>query len=295
MEPTRRTIQLPWGPVSLLEWRPEDERGSTVVLLHGAGVDGSELSWGGVGPRLAAAGHRVIAPDIPGYGDSPRPPWRGTQDRLVAFVGEFVDALGLDGYALGGLSLGGGLTIGHILDRPRGVTGAILMGSYGIMDHMVEGPLGPPAHLLTWAMLRTGLLHLTLRAYGRNRRLLESSLRPLVRNPAERTPELHDAVWRAAHRAGGFAMWEEWQHDQLLWNRSRTNYTARLDRFPVPALVVHGDRDTGVPIARARAAAERIPDATLLEIRDAGHWVQRDRPDVVVPAMLEFLARVNPA
>ncbi len=290
----RGTIELDWGPVSFLDWRPECEPRSTVLLLHGGGVDGAELSWGEVGPKLAAAGHRVIAPDTPGFGESPRPPWRATQERLVAYVGEVVDELGLERYAVGGLSLGGGMTIGHVLDRPDGVTGAILMGSYGIMDHMVEGPLGRPTTLVTWAMLRTGALHAIQRVYGRNRRLMDRSLRPIVRNPAQLTPELLDAVWDAAQRAGTFEVFEQWQRDQLRWNRARTNYASRLDRFPVPALIVHGERDTGVPVARARAAAQRIPDATLVVIPGAGHWVQRDRPDLVIPAVVDFLDRIRP-
>jgi pimeloyl-ACP methyl ester carboxylesterase len=54
-------------------------------------------------------------------------------------------------------------------------------------------------------------------------------------------------------------------------------------------LVVHGDRDTGVPVARAEEAARRLPDAQLVVAPDAGHWVQRDRPEIVVPAVIDFL------
>lgn len=43
----------------------------TIVLLHGAGVDSAMLSWGEVIPLLAQR-YRVIAPDLPGYGDSDR-------------------------------------------------------------------------------------------------------------------------------------------------------------------------------------------------------------------------------
>ncbi|WP_235653739.1 alpha/beta fold hydrolase [Mycolicibacter icosiumassiliensis] len=93
------------------------------MLLHGGGTDSAELSWGEVGPRLAAGGFRVIAPDHPGCGKSPLPPWRVTQQRLVAYVGEFIDALALDHYAIGGLSLGGALSIGHVLDRTDRVHG----------------------------------------------------------------------------------------------------------------------------------------------------------------------------
>lgn len=60
----------------------------------------------------------------------------------------------------------------------------------------------------------------------------------------------------------------------------------------VPALIIHGSRDTGVPVARARAAAHLLPDAHLVVVENAGHWVQRARPDLVIPAMLAFLADI---
>ena len=153
MEPRRRTVSLGWGTVSYLEWLPsEQSSGSELLLLHGGGVDCAELSWGGLGPILAAAGHRVIAPDHPGYGETPLPPWRVTQSRLVEYVGELIEALDLHEYVVGGLSLGGGMSIGHLLARPSVPRGAILLGSYGLMAHQFEGPFKRPLHLLTWAV-----------------------------------------------------------------------------------------------------------------------------------------------
>ncbi|MGW4797917.1 alpha/beta fold hydrolase [Nonomuraea sp. NPDC004297] len=293
MDPTRAAIDLPWGQVSYLDWHPGAEPRSTVVLLHGGGVDSASLSWGEVGARLSAAGHRVVAPDHPGFGESPRAPWAASQDRLVAYVGEFVDAVGLDQYTVGGLSLGGGLTIGHVLAHPERVTGTMMLGCYGLMDRQTDGPFSLPMHVMTWLMLRTGLLSLAQHAYGRNRRMLAKGMRVIIRDSDRLTDELLDELMSAAQREGAQAAFEQWQRDQFRWNRTRTNYTSQLDRFPRPALVVHGDRDTGVPVARARAAAELIPEARLLVVADAGHWVQRDRPDIVIPAMLDFLDHAN--
>lgn len=286
----RATIDLQTGPVSYLSWAPaRPVPAPTVLLLHGGGVDSASLSWGSIGPRLADAGYRVLAPDHPGYGHSPPAPQPVTQERLVGYVGELTDALGLARYAIGGLSLGGGMAIGHVLDHPGRVTGAMLLGCYGIMPRLSDGPLSLPRQTLTWAMLRTGLLGAMTRWAGTNRTAMVASLRQLIRNPVYLTEELIDEVMAAAARPGGFAAFEQWQRDQVRWNRLRTDYTPRLPSIEVPVLFVHGDRDTGVPVARARAAARAMPGARLTAVPGAGHWVQRDAPDAVLDAMLAFL------
>jgi pimeloyl-ACP methyl ester carboxylesterase len=293
---TRSAVELGWGRVSYLSWSPVGEQPhSTVLLLHGGGVDNSSLSWAGVGGRLADAGYRVIAPDHPGYGQSRQAPWSHSQERLVEYVGELIDALAIDRYVIGGLSLGAGMAIGHVLDRPGSARGAVLLGSYGLMDRLLDGAASGPAQLLTWLMLRSGLLAATTRSYGRSRKRMERGMRDIIRNPVERTPELMDEIMAATEGTPALASFEQWQRDQVRWNRLRTNYLAHLGSFSAPALLIHGDRDSGVPIRHARLAAERMPDAKLLVVPDAGHWVQRDRPDLVVPAMIDFLNRLDGA
>lgn len=280
----RSTIELPAGPVSYLDFHPDHPVG-TVVLLHGGGLDSAALSWGAVGPRLAAAGYRVIAPDHPGHGRSPLPPWRVTQQRLVDYVGQFVAALGLDRYAIGGLSLGGGLTLGHALDQPDRVSAALLLDSYGLMRRL------PGARqVLAWALQRTGALDAATRWMTTRRSVVSWSLISLIRDPAQRTPELVAEIMSAA-RQPGFTAFEQWQRDEICWNRLRTCYLPRLAALQPPALIIHGAKDTGVPIAYARAAATLIPDADLHVVVGAGHWVQRDRPDVVIDAITDFLGR----
>lgn len=292
----RLTVKLSWGTVSYLRWTAgKPGAAPTVVLLHGGGVDSASLSWGEVGPRLAAAGYRVVAPDHPGYGESPPARWASTQERLVAYVGELIDVLELERYAIGGLSLGGGLTIGHVLDRPQRVSGAMLLGSYGLMPRLSQGPLSATRQALTWTMLRTGLLDTLTRWSGRNRTVMARLMPALIRDPARRTPQLLDEVVAAARAGNGFDAFGQWQRDQVRWNRLTTDYRARLASFPRPALVIHGERDTSVPVAAARAAVELIPDARIKIIGGAGHWVQRDKPDVVVPTMVDFLDEVSAA
>jgi pimeloyl-ACP methyl ester carboxylesterase len=294
----RSTVTLRWGPVSFLEWpaaasaSPSPSR-RTVVLLHGGGVDSASLSWGGVGPRLAEAGYRVIAPDHPGYGQSPAAPWPATQQRLVDYVGEFTAALGIGPRVIAGLSLGGGMAIGHTLARPDAVTGAMLLGSYGLMPRLSDGLTSLPRQVLEWVMLRTGLLSAVAGLLAASRWGISWSLSTLVRDQAQRTPALVDEVCAEAAAGHGLATFEQWQREQVRWNRLTTDYRSELVRITAPVLIVHGDCDTGVPVARARAAAAVIPGATLKIVAGCGHWVQRDQPEVVIAAMLDFLDQLS--
>ncbi|WP_047520437.1 alpha/beta fold hydrolase [Microbacterium sp. ZOR0019] len=295
MDARRRRIDLPHATVSALEWRPSTESARPVLLLHGGGADSAALSWGEVGPALADAGHRVFAPDHPGFGQSPSAAWTLTQENLVRHVGELVDSLELSDYAIAGLSLGGGMTIGHLLDRPAGARTAVLLGCYGVMPRLADGPLGRVTHLASFLLLRSGLLAAMTRSYARNASAMERGLRDLVRDPRARTPELVDAVAVEAAHGTGLATFGQWQRDQVQWNRLRTVYTERLPSIRTPTLFVHGTRDSGVPLARIEKASELLPDAALLTVPEAGHWVQRDRPDLVIPAMIEHLRRSDDA
>lgn len=286
----RHDVPFAWGRVSVLEWGPATG-GPTLLLLHGGGVDNASLSWGDLGARLGAAGVRVVAPDHPGYGRSPLPPWQASQERLVTYVGELVDALGLQTYVVGGLSLGGGMAIGHTLDRPGRVAGLVLLGTYGIMPRMGEGTAAPLTQLLAWAMMRTGLMLPLMRSYSTPNRMTKA-LAQIVRDPARRTQELVAEVVAAAGRPDAMTSFAQWQLDQGRWNRLRTDYTPVLPRLGCPVLVVHGDHDTGVPVARARTAAALLPDATLVVVDGAGHWVQRDAPDLTYDAVTAFLDRL---
>ncbi|WP_426621666.1 alpha/beta fold hydrolase [Microbacterium sp. As-52] len=295
MDPRRTSIVLPHATVSALEWRPACESGMPVLLLHGGGADNAQLSWSAVGHALAEAGHRVIAPDHPGFGQSPRPDRPLTQERLVRYVGELVDRIGLADYAVAGLSLGGGMAVGHLLDRPGRARSAILLGCYGLMPRLADGFSGRFTHFGTFLLLRSGLLARMTRAYAHNRSAMERGLRELVRNPTARTPELVDAVLAEAATGTGLETFGEWQRDQVLWNRLRTVYVEQLPSITTPTLLVHGDRDSGVPLARIRIAAEQLPVGSLVTVPGAGHWVQRDRPDLVIPAMREHLERSGDA
>lgn len=169
----------------------------------------------------------------------------------------------------------------------------LLLGSYGLMPRLSDGPFSLPQQMVTWALMRTGLLSAATREMSRNRAALAWSMSTLVRDPARRTPELMAQVWAAASSGRGFEAFAQWQREQIRWNRLATDYRDRLPDLRPPTLVVHGERDSGVPVRRAREAAALMPRAELEIVAGAGHWVQRDDPDAVGAAVLDFLGRVN--
>jgi pimeloyl-ACP methyl ester carboxylesterase len=88
------------GGLHVREWGDGDR---TVVLVHGLTTDSG--SWWRVGPLLAERGWRVLAPDLPGHGRSPRGPYSlaGFGEALVASVPAGPELA--VGHSLGGLVL----------------------------------------------------------------------------------------------------------------------------------------------------------------------------------------------
>jgi esterase len=84
-----------------------DHASVPLVLLHGMRSDRS--TWVDVAPDLAAAGYRVIAPDMRGHGDSPHTATYSFEE-MREDVLQFADGLGLDRFVLGGHSMGGTVT-----------------------------------------------------------------------------------------------------------------------------------------------------------------------------------------
>ena len=106
--------------------------GVPLVLLHGFGA--SMDNW----PRLARRlrrGFRVIAPDLPGFGESSwRPDGDYTVDAQVRRIEAFVDALGLTRFCLGGNSMGGNIAALYAARHPDRVTHLWLIAPLGVED-----------------------------------------------------------------------------------------------------------------------------------------------------------------
>ena len=255
-----------------------------IVLLHGGGTDFSELSWGPVRADLARD-HPVHAPDWPGYGCSEPLEERCTQDVLVRHLGALLDAWKLDRATLVGISMGGGAALGFALDHPDRVERLMLVGSHGLAERA-------PLHFLSWIFTHTpGLMELTWSIIRSNRFLAHHTLIPVLADPMVFTGETERNFLNSLRSRDATRTFTQWQRSEVRFGGLRSCYRDRLGELRMPTLLVHGERDRIVPVAAAREAASRIPNAELVVLPGCRHWVQRDKPEAFLRALRAFLAR----
>ena len=106
----------------------EAGEGPTLVLVHGLGL--SADFWMRNGAPLAAAGFRVLAPDLPGFGRTEGPPALGVPAQARALA-EWADALGIGPAAYVGHSVSAQTVMQLAVDRPERVRALVLAAPTG--------------------------------------------------------------------------------------------------------------------------------------------------------------------
>jgi len=256
--------------------------GSTLVLLHGGSADSASLSWR-PSIDLFSRSHRVIAPDLPGYGSSAKPDLHYTVEYYTRFLSHFVQHLGLERFSLVGLSMGGHIAVAFALQFPSMVEKLVLANSAG---------LGTQWHwqVLAKLMVKMPRLHKRVRKMG-NRGTMKLSLRRIVHNLEVITEDLMDEIAKnRAARSGGRA-WRSYLENEMNWSGFRNNFLDRLSEITQPTLIIHGSKDRLIPVKWATKAHQLIPDSRLCILEQCGHWPQREKPVEFHKAVMEFLER----
>lgn len=256
-------------------------KGFPLVLLHGGGIDSATLSWSKSFDFFAEHFH-VFAPDWPGYGRSD--PLAGNSAGIPALVDvlqEVLDALSLSQVHLIGISMGGGAALGYTLAYPERVAKLVLVDSYGLADRA-------PFHRLSY--LATKMPILSRMAYALMRRSRTLTRWGVGSITAGLPPEdmVHDSFveLQLPHAGKPFIAF---QRAEVAPDRLRTCYMDRLGELTNPVLLIHGDKDTLVPLSAAQKAARRLPNARLEVLKDTGHWSTRERAEVFNRLVLDFL------
>jgi pimeloyl-ACP methyl ester carboxylesterase len=254
--------------------------GPPALALHGlGGTKGSFL------PTVAALAprFRVIAADLPGFGDSDKPIGAAYNARFFAVASiDLLDALALNRVHLIGNSLGGRVALEIALTHPDRV-----------------GRLALLAPSLAWRRERPGvpLLRLTRPELGlvqlAPRGLVEAIVRRLIPGAddgwtASGVDEFLRAYLTPSGRAAFYAAARQIYLDEP---HGAKGFWSRLPRLRADALFVWGRRDRLVPIAFARHVADALPSARHLEL-DCGHVPQVERPKQTHASLASFLSEV---
>ncbi len=109
---------------------PGEATGREVILLHGMKFQAATWQELGTLDKLAAAGCRPLALDMPGFGESPA--CEEDQDRVLEL---FIAGTGLDKPVLIGPSMGGRIALEFALNHPGILSGLILVGAVGVEEN----------------------------------------------------------------------------------------------------------------------------------------------------------------
>ena len=275
----------------------DEGAGRPVVLLHG------QPTWGYIWRRFVgplAATHRVIVPDHMGFGKSETPADRAYTLRThVENLTALIDSLDLRDITLVMQDWGGPIGIGYAVRHPERVHSLVLMNTvfgYGAAGRRdLPNPLETP--WFRW--IRDGMQN------GRTEAVLSqlgSTILSVMQIVGLERLDRVDPIFIRAY-AAPFATPAECRGAidfplDLALGRIRDFVREGVAGVPAlrdkPAIMIEGMLDRAIPAALAIADFRGIwPDAPVVEVPGAGHYIQEDAPEVVVPVLLGFLGMVG--
>ena len=269
-------------PAGNLRVITQGDSGTPVLLLSGAGNDNAVLSWRRAIPALAAE-HRVFALDWPKQGASR--PWHGKadHDRLLDCVTTVLDHFGLDRVALVGLSQGGAIALAYTIEHPERVSRLVALAPAGIIS------FPPVVHQLLWLVAKLPLVARILPSLVFRRRAACAwfARKALFAGPVDDFDEIVDEFHAEVLRNGAGS--SDWQNGSIGFRRMHVDLRPRLSSISCPTLFIQGSRDVGVDPKHTRAAADAVPGARFELVDGAGHWPNRQNPDLVNGLIADFL------
>jgi pimeloyl-ACP methyl ester carboxylesterase len=104
--------------------------------------------------------------------------------------------------------------------------------------------------------------------------------------------ELVDVVLDAMAQPGAGEPFRSFQMSEITKTGIATNLFCRLQEIHLPTLLVHGTKDTAVPVAGAVEAQKRIEGAKMHLMDGCKHWPQKERPMEFAEAVASFVQSV---
>ena len=236
-------------------------KGPLLLLLHGIGS--SRTSWARQVERLEGD-FTCLAPDLPGYGDSPDPSDAGL-DAIVEAIASLLEG---ESASVVGVSFGALAALALARRHPARVRSLVLA------DATLGRARLPDGERARWLEGRIALAH-GLAARSRERAAEIAS----PQAPAEVIEEIAAHMRRA--RPAGYI--------EVARAIAATDAEPWLGAITQPALVICGEDDGVTGLAMSQTLARGLPDARLVTIAAAGHAPHIEQPDRFAAALRAFL------
>jgi pimeloyl-ACP methyl ester carboxylesterase len=275
--PTARSVRVRRLHTSYLE----AGKGPPLIALHGLGATNSSLL-----PTIwdLARDFRVIAPDLPGFGDSAKPIRAYTAAFFSGWLTGLMDELGIERAHVLGNSMGGRVALEVGMVAPERV-GTLLL-------------LAPsPAFIRGRQFVRVVRVlrpELALVPLPVSHRQVVGGIRGLFSRPSRLPPAWYEAaadefirVFRTPR--GRMAFFSAARQIYLEEPGGDHGFWSRLPGLTRPALFVWGDRDRLVPARFERHVVAALPNATSVVLEDSGHVPQFEHPKETHRLVREFI------
>jgi pimeloyl-ACP methyl ester carboxylesterase len=252
-----------------------DQAAPALLLIHG--FASSTLVWSKVFLRLAAAGFRVIALDMLGYGYSGKP-----RNGAYTIAGQakvvtgLLDSLGIPRALFVGSSYGGAVAATCALDYQDRVEKLILVGTVNnnrplgfklmrVFGSPVFGDVVSPLLIGSRRLLRRRMRQV----YDRHAWVLDER-RVDARHLPLRTAGTQRAIIRTVRR----------------WNAERISRDAHL--ITQPTLLLWGENDREIPLEDGERLHAEIPGSRLMVFLNCGHLPHEEYPEAFTNAVTDF-------
>lgn len=250
----------------------EEGRGQLLLLVHGFPFNAA--MWRPQLEGLGATAH-MLAPDLPGFGDSPAPDGPASMQGYAEDCVAVLDALDiLEPVAVAGLSMGGYVALALARHFPERV-GALVLASTRMGADSPEGKANRDKAIA--------------KVEAEGVEALVADMHPKLLAPQTYTerPEVAKQlkeIMLASSAAGAVAA--------LAAMRDRPDAAGVLAALEVPVLIVHGEADGVIPPAEAQAMAAVQPAAQVALIPNAGHLPNLEQPEVFNRVLGKFLKKI---
>jgi pimeloyl-ACP methyl ester carboxylesterase/predicted lipid carrier protein YhbT len=253
-----------------------------IICLHGLGATAASLLPMVLG---LAEDYRVIAPDLPGFGDSAAPRWRYRAGDFAQWYAAFLQSVGVQRAHVVGNSLGGRVALEAGLMTPDLVDRLVLLCPAPALRRLRQ--FVPVVRLLSPNLARVPV-PMTHRAVVGGIRVMFSRPNRLPRS------------WYDAGADEFLRVMRDWPHRRAFYATLRQIYIeepfgtrgfwTRLTNVRAPALFIWGARDRLVPASFARHVTTALPNSESYVLDDCGHVPQFELPERTLELTRTFLS-----